>query len=341
MNYFEAIANLKKKELSSLYLISGEESYLANKFEKAVIKKTFPGNNTDGVQILSTEASVDEIVNSVESMPFFSEKNLIIVRNSTLFKERKNANEKQANRNEEKLIQLFSDMPTYSILLLVTVDKIDKRRKLYKAIDKHGIHVEALPIKARDIKDWLQNKLYEIHREFSREAYEYFIEATSVMAQISLGYLEQEFEKLTLYTDKTRIEKEDLIKVFSSIPEVSIFAMIDAISEKKLKQALVLLEEQLIAGEHPLRLITMLSRHTRQLLQVNVLLRQGATSRQIAESLGVVPFIAERLMKKSRSFKQEVLQQVLIDLAEVDYQLKSSQADCIALERIIINLCSE
>ena len=33
MNYFEAIANLKKKELSSLYLISGEESYLANKFE--------------------------------------------------------------------------------------------------------------------------------------------------------------------------------------------------------------------------------------------------------------------------------------------------------------------
>ena len=274
-------------------------------------------------------------------MPFFSEKNLIIVRNSTLFKERKNANEKQANRNEEKLIQLFSDMPTYSILLLVTVDKIDKRRKLYKAIDKHGIHVEALPIKARDIKDWLQNKLYEIHREFSREAYEYFIEATSVMAQISLGYLEQEFEKLTLYTDKTRIEKEDLIKVFSSIPEVSIFAMLDAISEKKLKQALVLLEEQLIAGEHPLRLITMLSRHTRQLLQVNVLLKQGATSRQIAESLGVVPFIAEKLMKKSRSFRQEVLQQVLIDLAEVDYQLKSSQADCIALERIIINLCSE
>ena len=40
MNYFEAIANLKKKGLSSLYLISGEESYLANKFEKAVIKIT-------------------------------------------------------------------------------------------------------------------------------------------------------------------------------------------------------------------------------------------------------------------------------------------------------------
>ena len=340
MNYFEAIANLKKKGLSSLYLISGEESYLADQFEKTVIKKTFPGNNTDGVQILSSEASVDEIVNSVESMPFFSEKNLIVVRNNNVFKERKNSNEKQTNRNEEKLIQLFSDMPTYSILLLVTTDKIDKRKKLYKTIDKYGMHVEALPIKARDIKDWLQNKLSEIQREFSREAYEYFIEATSVMAQISLGFLEQEFEKLTLYTDRKRIEKEDLIKVFSSIPEVSIFAMLDAISEKNLKQALVLLEEQLTAGEHPLKLITMLSRHTRQLLQTNMLLEQGRASRQVAESLGVMPFIAEKLIKKSRHFRQEVLQETLIDLAEVDYQLKSSQTDCIALERIIINLCN-
>ncbi len=341
MNYFEAIANLKKNGAASLYLINGEEAYLADKLEKAIIQTVFPGNDDDGLQVLNNDTGIDELVNAVESMPFFSEKNLIIIRNTNLFKERKNANDKQPNRNEEKLIDLLSNMPPYSILVLTTTEKIDKRRKLYKVIDKYGVNVEVMPIKARDIRDWLQSKLTEINREFSRTAYEYFIEATSVMAQISLGFLEQEIEKLTLYTDKQVIDRDDLKKVFASIPEVSIFAMLDAISEKNLKQALMLLEEQLIAGVHPLKMITMLSRHTRQLLQANVLLQDKCTARQIAEKLGVVPFIGEKLMNKSRRFKQSRLQQTLIDLADLDYRLKSGQADCAALEKIIINLCRE
>ena len=49
----------------------------------------------------------------------------------------------------------------------------------------------------------------------------------TMMQQISLSYLDKEFDKLALYTTERRLTRKDLLQVFSSIPEVSGFAMYD------------------------------------------------------------------------------------------------------------------
>ncbi len=346
MKYAEAMAAIKKGDLKSVYLIAGEESYLAEKIEQALLDKLLLDANKEGLQKISGDIDLSELMNLIDSAPFFSDRNVILVRGTTLLKEKKStvsAEGKKAkpDKKEEQLLSTLADMPPYSVLILVSSEKPDKRRKLYKTIEKYGMVVEAEPLHAWNINEWLQAKLNEMGKQLDREAHAYLLEAIGVMQKISLGFLDQELSKLTLYTDKRLIEKKDLLQILSGLPEVSIFAMLDAISEKNTAKALQLLNEQLETGTYPLNIAALLIRHVRQLWQAKTLEAKGYSGRQLAAPLGLVPFVAEKVGKYSRSFNESALQQALMDLAEMDYKLKSGQAEPALLERIIIELCRD
>lgn len=341
MTYQEVMTAIKQGKLQHIYLISGEESYLASKIERALLKQLLPSGSDDGIQVYSNDVAIDDLINSINSTPFFAERNVIIARNPAFFKEHKKAGKTTGSNDKQdiKLESIFSNMPEYSFLILRTDDKIDKRRKIYKVITKHGCAVEVMPIRPWEVKDWLQVKLKEIDRRFDRDAYNYFLEITSVMNTVSVGFLEQEVDKLALYSDKKIITKNDLLRVMASLPEVSIFSMLDAISDRNVSKALQLLLEQITGGIHQLRIITMLSRHVRQIWQAKLAGQMGINGKNLASEIGVVPFIAEKLLVKSRFFAEDTLKTAQIALADADYQFKSGQADVAVLERIIINLC--
>ncbi len=233
----------------------------------------------------------------------------------------------------------LADLPPYSVVVFFCAQKADKRRKLYKRIAKIGVIVEVNPLRAWELKDWLRPHLRELGREFAPQAEEYFLSLAGVMDTISLGYLEQELEKILLYTKKNRIELADVQATMASCPAVSVFAMLDAIGEKDLKKSVQLLNDQLNAGEHPLKLLTLLTRHLRQLWQARVLARQKMTGRAVAQALGVVPFIAEKLSRQSQNFTEEKLKRTLSDFDECDYLFKSGQADPVRLEALLVALC--
>lgn len=127
-------------------------------------------------------------------------------------------------------------MPPYSYIIFIAPYKADKRRKLYKTVAKYGLVLESEALRAWNINDWLQDKLRSLHKDMDREAYAYFAGAVSMMQQVSLSYLDQEFDKLALFSKDRRITKAELVEVFSGLPEVSIFALLDAISARDSKK---------------------------------------------------------------------------------------------------------
>jgi DNA polymerase-3 subunit delta len=328
MNYFEAAAELKKGRLAKLYLICGEESYLAERLEKEIFYKALPDGTKDDIIYLNESASLDELAQKVQSVPFFTEKNLIIAKNSAFLKEKQEG---------DRLLSILNSIPDYSVVVLVLPVKADRRRKLYKLAEKSGAAIEVGLFRAWEVKDWLLPRLKDEGRQMERAAADYFLSLASMMDKISLGYLEQELQKIFLYTDKKTISLSDVKVTLASCPAVSIFALSDAIGEKNIKKALSLLKAQLDSGEHPLRLLALLTRQVRQLWQVKELERLG--SRVIAKQLGLVPFIAEKLARASRNFSAADLKKALLSLDECDYLFKSGQADTVRLEMILIELC--
>lgn len=337
MKYNEAMRQLQQKKLSPVYLIYGEETYLAEKFLKALLSLVNPQNDTEAVQYFDTSSDVKTILQSLDSSPFFSEKNIIIANDLKIFQDKLSDKDK---RDEQQFIDYIASVPEYSILIMqYHKNKIDKRRKLFKTIDRYGSIVECETLNYWNINDWLNSRLRELNLRFDREAYAYFIEAVKSMDKISLGFLDQELIKLTLYTDEKFISRQILEQVFSSIPEISAFRLWDSLCDKNISLALELYMIQQSSGIHPLRLLAFLVRQVRQIWQVKIYLNEGQNMKQIASTLKLHPFITEKIIKQTNNFSLAKIERTLQNLASADYKLKTGTDEPALIENILIEFC--
>ena len=337
MKYNEAMRQLQQKKLSSVYLIYGEETYLAEKFLKNLLTLVNPLNDTEAVQYFDASSDIKAVLQSLDSSPFFSEKNIIIANDLKILQDKLSEKDK---RDEQQFIEYLPAMPEYSILIMqYHKNKIDKRRKLFKTIDKCGAIVECETLNYWNINDWLNSRLRELNLRLDREAYAYFIEAVKAMDKISLGFLDQELIKLTLYTDEKFIDRQTLEQVFSTIPEISAFRLWDSLCERNISLALELFIIQQSSGVHPLRLLAFLVRQIRQLWQVKTYLNEGQNVKQIAAALKLHPFITEKIIKQAKNFSLPKIEQTLQNLATADYKLKTGSNEPALIENILIEFC--
>lgn len=348
------MAALRKEPLKHVYLLAGEEHYYIEKAKAAILEHLFPAGEglRDGLEEAPAAMDADALCGLLETVPFFVPKHVVLVQDSPLFCEKKRAvggeaadaaKEKAkkggADKKEERLLHLLADLPEYAYAIFVCAGKADKRRKAYKAVEKAGAVLDADAVRPWEIGDWLAGKLAEMHKEFDREAREYFMGAVGMMHEVSLSYLDKEFEKLALYTDEKRIGRRELAEVFAGLPEVSSFAMMDAVSEKDVKKALTLLRRQLADGVYAPVLLALMVRHVRQLWQAKLLLAQGVRGKALGPAMQLNPFIAEKLGRASTKFSEPVLKQALLALIDADYLLKTGGGGAELLENVVILLC--
>lgn len=333
------MAKIRKGELPHVFLLSGEEHYYIDKAKEALLGRLFPDGRgrEDALQKVDGDLGLDALLAGIESAPFFADKNVILLNGTNLFRDSKQAG--GDTKELDSLIRLLGDMPPYSYIIFIAPYKADKRRKLYKTVAKYGLVLESEALRAWNINDWLQDKLRSLHKDMDREAYAYFAGAVSMMQQVSLSYLDQEFDKLALFSKDRRITKAELVEVFSGLPEVSIFALLDAISARDSKKALMLLHRQLADGTYFTVLVALLTRHVRQLWQAKVLMKKGIRGKALAKPLELNPFIAEKLGRAAAGFDEAVLKRAMLMLIDADYLLKTGQAGNEVLEETVILLC--
>ncbi|WP_037356080.1 DNA polymerase III subunit delta [Selenomonas sp. FC4001] len=343
MKFGDFMASLQRGELKHVYLLAGEEHYYIEKAQERILSRLFanPQEQGEAIQKISGVVDSDDLVGLIETAPFFASKNVLLLQDTSLFKDKNEGEEKKAGKDKklERLLATLADMPEFSYVIFVQNGKADKRRKIYKTIEKNGMVLEAEAIRAWNINDWLQGKLQTINKDMDKEAMAYFSGVVSTMQTISLEFLDREFDKLALFTQDRRITRELLEKVFAGLPEVSVFALLDAISERKAKKALQLLRRQLNDGTYFTVILALLTRHVRQLWQAQVLQQQGIRGKALAKPLELNPFIAEKLGRAAMQFPAAVLKRNMLELIDADYFLKTGQAGDEVLEHIVIDLC--
>ena len=114
--------------------------------------------------------------------------------------------------------------------------------------------------------------------------------------------------------------------------------MVDAVGIGNVIEALRILNQLLIEGEPPLRILMMVVRQFRLLWKVKATLveKKSMPPRQLAGQIGVPARTAEQLSRQVRRFSQVQLKQGLKRLSEVDRALKSStNAPKILLEDVL------
>ena len=343
MTFHAFMDALEKEKFLHLYLLAGEESYYIERARKRILEHIFPdGVDSNLITRLSASANPEEVLETLRATSLFSPINVVIAP-GTLLKEGKQAGDalKHKDTSEERLIKELGALPEGVFLIIEMREKPDKRRKLYKAVAKAGLVLEAAPMRAWNIDDWLREKLQSINKTLEPAARAYFAAAVSMMKNISLSYLDKEFDKIALFSSERMIRKREIESIFASVPEVSIFALADAISERSSKKAMTILLRELHDGTHFTVILAVLTRHVRQIWQALLLQKQGIRGSALAKPLNLNPYIAGRLGRAAVKFKEETLKRAFLALCDADYKMKTGRAGSEALAHAVILLCKD
>lgn len=312
--------HIKQNQFKQCYLLYGTEEYLKklykNKLKTGIIGDEDTMNYTyfEGKSI-----EIPKVIEVAETLPFFSERRLILIQNSGLFK---TAND---------LADYIKTMPDYCYIVFVE-SEVDKRNRLYKAVKEVGYISEMNGMDEKDIQLWVAQLLKRGGKKITRDTLMYFLNKSGT----DMEGMVQEVEKLICYAmDKEVITVEDIDAVCVTQVSNQIFLMIDAIASRKQRQALDLYYDLLTLREKPMSILFLITRHFNILLQIKEL--KGQNRNGVAKKVGVPPFAVQKYMSQADNFTKQGLIENLKDCAEMEAQVKTGlMTDQMAVELLIV-----
>lgn len=316
-------------EAGPLYGVFGEEDFLVSQALGAFLASpSFSENPSLNIErFQASEAKPARVLESAVTLPFLGSRRLLIVNQANLYK---------ADQAAEFLPYLAD--PTPSTCLVFAGAKLDARTKFAKALNKAGkVHVYK-KMYARQVIPWLNQRAAARGKSLSPDAARYLAE----LAGLGLGALDSELEKLSLYVGGTKRIELDMVKELMGGSRLySIFDFTDAVACRRLDRALTSYHQLDSLGEPAVRVLAMLSRLYRQLLEVRRVLDQGGDQRQVQQTLRTPPQATATLVGRARRESASSLAAPLERILATDLALKSSPgSNRVIMERLVISLCA-
>jgi len=327
------------------YLLHGEDEFSSREQLKTLRQQgqfdfnqdTYSGNETDLKTILMT----------CDTLPFLTEQRLVVVdglpkrkrgetadgtgvakpeatKESKTKKGKKGSKSKTPSRGdfEKELAEYVAQLPESTVLIVYVDEALSATNALVKAAEKHGKAFQSALPKGAALEKWITNRAKRVEVKITPEA----VTLLANFIGSNLRLLANELDKLATYVGKGGTIRPEEIRLLSAqVQEARIFDLTDALAQRKSKQALNILHDLLADGEPPIKLISTIISQVRSLLLVKELAQKGMRAGQVASTLGVAPFIAEKCLRQVGNFTPAQLEATYRQLLATDAALKRSR----------------
>ena len=315
--------DIKKGTFRQCYLLYGEEDYLKKQYrDKLVRAMVQEGDTMNFSSYEGKDINPGELVDLAETLPFFAERRVILVEDSGFFK------------NSCEMLTDYLSGINQSTTFIFAESEVDKRSKAYKAIKKYGSVVEFARQNEALITKWILGRIGKENKKITKSVLLLFLGRTG----LDMSRIDRELEKLLCYTlDREVIEAEDVEAVVTEQIEHKIFEMVDALVIRNQKKALDLYYDLLALKEAPMRILFMIIRQFRILLEVKELTGKGYTSFDIAKGMKIPEFAVRKNQSQARQFSKEQILMALKEGAEAEEKVKTGGLnEQIAVEIFIV-----
>ena len=325
LNLTDLKKELREETLRQVYLFYGKEQYLLEYYTKKIMDAVPDGGMPEFNRMVveDNRTTPAELEDFIETYPLMSEKKLLVLQNTGLFKEAK-------AEIKEFWSEKLSNLPDY-IVLLVTESEVDKRSVLYKALSKVGCVLEFALLSQADVVTWIIRQALDEKKKITKENAAYLAE----ICDEGLSAVRNELNKLISYCGE-EILKSDIERVVSKSLQVRIFELTDSMTAKDADLAFRILGDLKNSKESAFRILYVLSNTFDQLLHTKLLLAEGASAGEISGKLKVAPFIAKKLSGNVRGFSEEFLKNRIMQTAQIDLAIKEGKiSEWAAIEEYI------
>lgn len=316
------------EELKPVYLIFSKEELLLERAIRRLRQRVAEGAdlvfNFAAFDGESTDA--DEIVAVANTLPFDSDKRLIVVRGVD-----------RMTPAGQRVLADYAASPSPSTCLVLAAATVNRGSRLYKAVDRLGGVAEYKAPKRSEYPQWVAEYVATHGRRMDRGAAEALVRAVGR----DLRRLTIEADKVMAYAGAAAsISAADVEAVVAGTAPASVFELLDAIGGRDCAAAVARLHDLLSAGEALLGIHAMVLRHLRTLASVRALMERGETATAIAKETGLPDWLARSAMEQARRFEPAELVQALREAAGVEAALKSGSGDeRVTYESWLIGVC--
>ena len=312
--------NIKENKFHRAYLLYGPETWLRAQFRKDLVRALVPdGDEMNFTRFSGEDTDEKEVIAQAETLPFFSDRRVILVEDSGFFK----------NKTEE-LADYLETLPEY-LIFIFSEKEADKRTRTFKMMQKHGHITEFAQQKEEILVRWILTRMKRDGKNIRPEDMRHFL----VSAGTDMANIDNELEKLLSYcAGKNVITAADIDAVCAPQLMNQIFDMVRAVAEHRQKDALDLYYDLLALKEKPMRILYLISRQFQQLLQIGDLNRAGLPQSEIAAKAGVPPFVVRRSLGLLRRYSEQSLRDILQFLTKEEEDVKTGRLD----ERLSVEL---
>jgi DNA polymerase-3 subunit delta len=337
----QALAEATKGELRPVYLVAGEEAYLASAvvhaLKAATLKGGVTGLNEDQYQ--AGEADVDRVLADARTLPMMAKRRFVLVRGLERWEPKAGKGEGKPSDKDplEKLLE-YAKAPSSSTVLVLLGAGVDKRRKLYTVARSDGFLVACETLARAELPAWIERRVAERGGKISQSVADLLAELTGP----DLAPVADAVERLCLYVgDGNEVTEDSVATCIVRLRTASVWELVAAVGRRDAGAALAALADVYDPQDRGLRLLGVLAWSTRQLLRFDSALRNGASPDQAAIRAGAPPFKAREMSQQVKALPRADLERWPELLARLDLELKGGtrRPPQAVLEAAILKLC--
>lgn len=313
--------DIKSGQYKKVYLLYGEESFLKQSYKKK-LKEAVAGDDTMNYNYFEGKGlDVNELISLSDTMPFFSDKRLIIIEDSGFFK-----------TFSEALADYLPMIPDTTCIVFVE-DAVDKRNRLFKKVKELGHAAEMKRQDSAQLARWAGTILAQNGRKITGSTMNLFLERTGD----DMENIRMELEKLISYTMGSDVVTTEDVEAVTTVQVTNkIFDMVNAIVTRKTRLAMDLYEDLLTLKEPPMRILFLIARQFNQLLLVKEMTAKGTDRGTIASKLKIPPFVAGKVSAQAGAFTREQILSYVKGCVEAEEAVKTGKMnDRMAVELLI------
>jgi DNA polymerase III subunit delta len=300
--------------------LTGENSFGLQAALRQLVDKFVDENGDLALErVDGDEASLEQIGEVLNSLPFLAAKKLVVLRQP-------GANKQFAEQAE----QILNNLPDTNDVVVVE-PKLDKRTAYYKFLKKDTDFQDFPALDQNGLAKWLTEAAKEKSGMLGAADARYLVERVGADQQL----LSNELEKLLLYSSKVDRQAIDLLT--EPTPQSTVFQLLEVAFAGNSKRAAELYAEQRALKVEPAQIIAML---TWQLHTLAVIKAAGDRPVEaIAKEAKLNPFVVRKSQGIARGLTMAELKSLISALLTIDVAMKTTTIDADeALQHYLLQL---
>ena len=329
----QIVTDIKNGKLKPIYFLMGEEPYYIDRISEFIEANVLTEEERSFNQMVlyGRDVTVEDVVSNAKRYPMMAEHQVIIVKEA-----------QDLARSIEKLADYAKQpQPTTILVLNYKYKTIDKRKALYKTLQKCGVVYESKKLYENQVADWIKRVLATKNYTIAPKAAQMLVEFLGT----DLSKINNELDKLQIILPKgTQISPEHIEENIGISKDFNNFELRQAVGERNAFKAYRIVN---YFAENPkdnpmVVTVTLLFNFFSQLLQFHGL--ADKSPRNVASALKVNPYFVNEYVLAARNYPMKKVSEVISVLREFDVKSKGVGSNAVPqgdlLKELLVKIVS-